>query len=199
MRNGGRTIFHALGVKRSYRYVTEGIKVLIAQARTCIALADEGWSHVILDGKLFATDRLTETTTSVQGESLDAWYSGKHRDFGANIQAVMRLDGLPVWTSEAMPGHLHDLSCAHRHAITGTLYWAAAHLHLPTLADSGYEGTVHGIHTPRTHNPPTAARAPGSGSGSGCRSAGGGTGPTTSPTGRECSGCSTSSPGPGPN
>lgn len=142
------------GVSRAtaYRYVTEGIKVLTAQAPDLHAalhrVADEGWSHVVLDGKLFITDRLTETTTSVKGTSIDAWYSGKHRDFGANIQAVMRPDGLPVWTSEAAPGHLHDLTCAQRHAITGTLYWAAAHLHLPTLADSGYEGTGHGIHTP---------------------------------------------------
>jgi hypothetical protein len=64
---------------------------------------------VVLDGKLFATDRLAETTTSVKGATIDAWYSGKHRDFGANIQAIMRPDGFPVWTSDAAPGHLHDL------------------------------------------------------------------------------------------
>jgi hypothetical protein len=142
------------GISRAtaYRYVAEGIKVLTAQAPDLHAalhrVADEGWSHVILDGKLFTTDRLTETTTSVKDKPIDAWYSGKHRDFGANIQAVMRPDGLPAWTSEAMPGHLHDLTCAQLQNITGTLYWAAAHLHLPTLADSGYEGTGHGIHTP---------------------------------------------------
>jgi hypothetical protein len=28
------------------------------------------------------------------------------------------------------------------------LYWAAAQLNLPTLADSGYDGTGQGIHTP---------------------------------------------------
>jgi hypothetical protein len=28
--------------------------------------ADDGWSHVILDGKLFDRDRLTETTLSVK-------------------------------------------------------------------------------------------------------------------------------------
>ena len=32
-------------------------------------VADEGWSHVILDGKLFVTDRLAETTTSVKGRN----------------------------------------------------------------------------------------------------------------------------------
>jgi hypothetical protein len=142
------------GVSRAtaYRYVAEGIKVLTAAAPDLHAalkrVADEGWSHVILDGKLFATDRLAETTTSVKGATIDAWYSGKHRDFGANIQAIMRPDGLPIWTSEAAPGHLHDLTCAERHDITGALYWAASQLQLPTRADSGYEGAGHGIHTP---------------------------------------------------
>jgi hypothetical protein len=142
------------GVSRAtaYRYVAEGIKVLTIQAPDLHAalkrVADEGWSHVILDGKLFATDRLNETTTSVKGDTIDAWYSGKHRDFGANIQAIMRPDGLPIWTSDALPGHLHDLTCAERHDITGALCWAASQLHLPTLADSGYEGAGRGIHTP---------------------------------------------------
>jgi hypothetical protein len=34
---------------------------------------------------------------------IDAWYSGKHRDVAANIQAIMRPDGLPIWTSAALP------------------------------------------------------------------------------------------------
>jgi hypothetical protein len=142
------------GVSRAtaYRYLTEGIKVLAAEAPdlhdALRRVADEGWSHVIVDGKLFATDRLAETTTSIKGDTIDAWYSGKHRDFGANIQAVMRPDGLPIWTSPAAPGHLHDLTCAHLHDVTGALYWAASQLQLPALADSGYEGAGHGIHTP---------------------------------------------------
>jgi DDE superfamily endonuclease/Helix-turn-helix of DDE superfamily endonuclease len=142
------------GVSRatSYRYLREGIDVLAAQAPdlhdALERVAADGWSHVVLDGKLFDTDRLAETTLSVKGETIDAWYSGKHRDFGANIQAIMRPDGLPIWTSQAMPGHLHDLTCAQHLDITGALYWAASALDLPTLADSGYDGTGQGIHTP---------------------------------------------------
>jgi hypothetical protein len=142
------------GVSRAtaYRYVAEAIAVLTARApdlHTALKrVADEGWSHVILDGKLFTTDRLTETTTSVKGEQIDAWYSGKHRDFGANIQAIMRPDGLPVWTSDAAPGHLHDFTCAQLHDVDAVLYWAASQLHLPTLADSGYEGAGQGIYVP---------------------------------------------------
>ncbi|MEV6345255.1 transposase family protein [Actinoplanes sp. NPDC051851] len=84
-------------------------------------VAAEGWSHVILDGKLFDCDRLTETTLSVKGETIDAWCSGKHRDFGANIQAVMRPDGLPIRTSETVPGHLHDTRCARDLGVTAAL------------------------------------------------------------------------------
>ena len=103
---------------------------------------------MILDGKLFDCDRLTETTLSVKGETIDAWYSGKHRDFGANVQAVMRPDGLPIWTSEALPGHLHDTSCARVLGVTAALNWSAAELDLPALADSAYESAGHGIKTP---------------------------------------------------
>ena len=142
------------GISRAtaYRYRDEGIAVLAAQAcdlHTALKrVADDGWSHVILDGKLFDCDRLTESTVSVKQETIDAWYSGKHRDFGANVQAVMRPDGLPVWTPPAMPGHLHDLSCARELGVTATLNWAAAELGLPALADSGYENAGHGIKNP---------------------------------------------------
>jgi hypothetical protein len=142
------------GISRAtaYRYLAEGILVLAAQAPdlhdALHRVAADGWSHVILDGKLFRTDRLAETTTSVKGKTIDAWYSGKHRDFGANVQAIMRPDGFPIWTSGALPGHLHDVSCAELQDITGVLCWAASQLDLPTLADCGYEGAGQGIHVP---------------------------------------------------
>ncbi|WP_328822149.1 transposase family protein [Micromonospora rubida] len=78
----------------------------------------------------------------MKGNTIDGWYSGKHRDFGANIQAVPCPDGLPIWTSDAMPGQLHDLTCAQRLNVAGALYWAASELRLPTLADAGYEGAA---------------------------------------------------------
>ena len=106
------------GISRAaaYRYVAEGIAVLAAERpdlhEALRRVADEGWAYVILDGKLYDCDRVAETATSVKGKAIDAWYSGKHRDFGANIQAVIRPDGLPIWTSSASPGHLHDLTYA---------------------------------------------------------------------------------------
>jgi enamine deaminase RidA (YjgF/YER057c/UK114 family) len=57
---------------------------------------DEGWSHVVLDGTVVDTDRLRVKTLSKKHKTIDAWYSGKTRDFGGNIQALTRPDGLPV-------------------------------------------------------------------------------------------------------
>ena len=107
---------------------------------------EEGTPFVILDGKLFSTDRLDEQVTSVNGEAIDAWYSGKHHRPGGNVQAVIRPDGLPLWAPQAEPGHVHDITAARVHALLA-LYRAAA-LGMPTLADSGYEGAGIGIHVP---------------------------------------------------
>jgi hypothetical protein len=143
------------GVSRAtaYRCIAEGIAVLAAQRPDLHdalrrAADDDGWAFVVLDGKLFDSDRLAERTTSIKGEAIDAWYSGKHRGFGANIQAVMIPDGLTIWTANAMPGHLHDLSCARQLGVTAALNWAAAELELPALADAGYDGAGHGIKNP---------------------------------------------------
>lgn len=74
-----------LGISRAtaYRYRDEGIAVLAAQAQdlhTALRrVADDGWSHVILDGKLFDCDRLTETTLSVKGETTDRYHQRRLR------------------------------------------------------------------------------------------------------------------------
>jgi hypothetical protein len=141
------------GVSRAtgYRYRVEVVEVLAAQApdlhEALEQVAEQGWSHVILDGKVFRTDRVAETTTSTKGTTINTWYSGKHRGSGANIQALMRPDGIPIWTSEVTAGHHHDITAARAHVLAA-LYWAASQLGLPTLADGGYDGTGIGVHTP---------------------------------------------------
>ena len=40
----------------------------------------EGWSYVILDGKIVDSDRCRAKTTSRKGETIDLWYSGKRHD-----------------------------------------------------------------------------------------------------------------------
>jgi DDE superfamily endonuclease len=142
------------GVSRAtaYRYRDEAIRVIAAQAPdlhdALTEVAAQGWSHVVLDGKVFRTDRCAETTTSTKGETINAWYSGKHRAPGGNVQAVMRPDGVPIWTSDVLPGHRHDLTCARAVGVLGALYRAASQLGLPTLSDSGYDGAGQGVHTP---------------------------------------------------
>jgi hypothetical protein len=147
-----RVLGAGFGISRAtaYRYRDEVLLLLADQApdltEALQRVQTEGWSHVILDGKVIDTDRCHEKTTSKKGKTIDAWYSGKTHDFGGNIQAVMRPDGLPIWVSDVEPGSAHDLSVARKHVL-GALY-AAATRGLPTLADPGYEGAGHGVYTP---------------------------------------------------
>jgi hypothetical protein len=146
----------------AYRYLTEAVNVLAAQApdlhQALQRVADDGWSHVVLDGKVVGSDRLAETTTSHTGKTIDAWYAGKIRGFGGNVQALMRPDGLPIWVSAVAPGCTHDLTAARADTL-GALYWAASQLHLPTLADGGYHGAGIGVHT-TTKTPPQGRLEP---------------------------------------
>ena len=114
---------------------------------------DQDWSHVVLDGKVVQTDRLRVKTISKKGRTIDAWYSGKTRDFGGNIQALMRPDGLPIWVFDVEPGSTHDLSAARKHVL-GALAAAAAR-GLPTWPIPATKAQVMAS-TPRSSNPPTA-------------------------------------------
>jgi DDE superfamily endonuclease len=142
------------GISRAtgYRYRDEVVTVLSAQApdlhEALERVAEQGWSHVVLDGTVIRTDRCAETTVSTKGETINAWYSGKHRAPGGNVQAVIRPDGQPIWVSQVAPGHRHDLTVARDADVVGALNWASSALDLPTLADSGYDGAGQGIKTP---------------------------------------------------
>lgn len=142
---------HGISRATGYRYLDEIIEVLAAQASDLHDVLrkakEDGVTHLVLDGKLFSADRLGEQTTSVKGEQIDAWYSGKHREQGGNVQALTDPDGFPLWLSEVEPGSTHDITAAREHVL-GALYWAYSHLNLPTLADGGYAGAGIGVHTP---------------------------------------------------
>jgi hypothetical protein len=145
------------GVSRAtaYRYRDEVITVLAARApdlhEALEQVAEQGWSHVVLDGKVFRTDR----TRPDRG---DHDQRERHTDqllvfrqeprFGGNIQAIMRPDGLPIWVSDVVPGHRHDMAAARAVGVLGALYWAASQLGLITLADGGYGGAGQGIRIP---------------------------------------------------
>ncbi len=96
-----------------------------------------------LDGTLIATDRCTAKSESGH----DAWYSGKHKKHGGNVQVVWDPPtGYPEWVSPVEPGSTHDITAARIHALPA-LYAAAAQ-GLPTLTDKGYQGAGIGILVP---------------------------------------------------
>jgi len=147
---------HGISRATGYRYIDEALPVPAAQApdlhQALARAAEDESAYVILDGKVFTADRCGEKTTSVKGEEIDAWYSGKAQTQGGNIQALSGPRGLPLWLSEVEPGSTHDMTAACDHVLGG-LYWAASQLQLPTLADGGYAGAGIGVHTPVTQPP----------------------------------------------
>jgi DDE superfamily endonuclease len=132
-----------------YRYLHEGIDVLAARAPDLHSVLEQGkaagWSHVVLDGTLIATDRC-RTTNPDTGH--DLWYSGEHRAHGGNVQVLCDPEGFPVAVSDAQPGSMHDIAAARATGFLDAVHAAAALLGLPALADKGYHGAGIGVHTP---------------------------------------------------
>ncbi|WP_340560201.1 transposase family protein [Streptomyces sp. GSL17-111] len=129
-----------------YRYLHEGIDVLADQAPDLHEVLEhsqhDGMTHVILDGTLIETDRLT----GVRDNGNDLWFSQKNKAFGGNVQFLAAPDGTPLWVSDAEPGSTPDITAARIHALPA-LYKAAAD-GLPTLADKGYLGSGIGVLVP---------------------------------------------------
>jgi hypothetical protein len=144
----------AFGISQAtaYRYLHEAIDVLAEQApdlhQALRRAAEAGISHLILDGKVFETDRCHTRTVSVKGDQIDAWYAGKTHDFGGNIQALFEPDGFPIWTSDVEPGGVVDIQAARYH-VFGAVYPVARTM--PVLADPGYQGAGCGVYTPIKH------------------------------------------------
>lgn len=141
----------AFGLSQStaYRYLHEVIDVLARQAPDLHQALDravaDGLPHLEMDGKIFASDRCRQKTVSVQGETIDAWFSGKTGGFGGNGQALCEPDGFPIWTSDVLPGGVVDIEAA-RALVLPTVYPYAKTM--PVLADPGYQGAGHGIIIP---------------------------------------------------
>ncbi|GGI66931.1 transposase [Microbispora rosea subsp. aerata] len=142
-------IAFGLSQATAYRYLHEVIDVLSSQAPGLHQALDravaDGVPHLILDGKIFDTDRCRIKTTSVKGETIDAWFSGKTSNFGGNVQALCEPDGFPIWTSDVEPGGVADIEAARRHVLPAVYPYATT---MPILADPGYQGAGHGIVVP---------------------------------------------------
>ena len=153
LRDGGdiERLGAGFGMSRAtaYRRHREALDVIAAKAPTLTEVLAQAvhdrLPYLILDGTLVPIDRIAETKTSVKGKEVDAWYSGKSREFCGNIQALAYPDGVPAWVSDVHPGSEHDLSVAR----TEVLQIAYPYLgDLVLLADGGYVGAPHDVKTP---------------------------------------------------
>lgn len=132
---------NAIAVSTAYDYRDEGIAVLAARKPSLhgalLAAKAAGHSHVIVDGTLIHTDRIS---TPGPTPGVDLWWSGKHRHHGGNVQVVSAPDGWPLWTSDVRPGREHDTSAARADPdlLARITDWVS-HGAL-ALADLGYEG-----------------------------------------------------------
>ena len=128
----------AVSKATGYRYFHEAVDVIAEHAPDLADVLEraevEGWSHIELDGTLIPTTRLAVRTE----RGNDAWYSGKHKQHGGNLQVLYDPHGFPVWVSPVEPGCTHDITAARRHVFP-TLNHAAG-TWLPVLVDLGYQG-----------------------------------------------------------
>lgn len=123
-----------IGTTTAYRYLREGLTVLAALAPTLAEAitAAASKAYVTLDGTLLRVDRVAMAS---QGDR--AYYSGKHKAHGVNVQVIADPAGRLIWASPALPGARHDAGAAAEHGIGKAL----ADANITTYADSAYHGT----------------------------------------------------------
>ncbi|BBF99707.1 MULTISPECIES: transposase family protein [Pseudonocardia] len=131
-----------VGTTTVFRYVHEGIDVLAALAPTLDEALDVARrkAFVILDGTLLAIDRVG------MGSGYDrAFYSGKHKRHGVNVQVLADPSGRLVWASPALPGARHDMGAACEHGLIDALNDTGIHV----VADTAYQGGGSAIRVPQ--------------------------------------------------
>ena len=67
---------------------------------------------MILDGTLLRIDRVGMATGRDR-----AFYSGKHKAHGLNVQVIADPIGRLVWISPPLPGARHDMGAAREHGL----------------------------------------------------------------------------------
>ncbi len=97
-------------------------------------------AFVILDGTLLRIDRVGMASGRDR-----AFYSGKHKCHGVNVQVIADPVGRPVWLSPALPGARHDMGAAREHGIID----AFAETGIRAVADTAYQGADEAIRVPQ--------------------------------------------------
>lgn len=133
-----------------YRYVREGVDVLAALAPTLDQALDlaRRKAFVILDGTLLVIDRVAMASGRDR-----AFYSGKHKRHGVNVQVIADPAGRLVWASPALPGARHDMGAARERGLIDALNAAE----ITTIADTAYQGggpEIRGVGDPQTYGAP---------------------------------------------
>ncbi len=131
-----------VGTTTVFRYIREGIDVLAAVAPTLDQALDVARrkAFVILDGTLLSIDRIGMASGYDR-----AFFSGKHKRHGVNVQVIADPAGRLVWASPALPGARHDMGAAREHGIIDALNAAGVH----TVADTAYQGGGPAIRVPQ--------------------------------------------------
>ncbi|MCW2915393.1 MAG: transposase [Actinomycetia bacterium] len=122
-----------VGTSTAYRYIREALDLLAAKAPTleqAIEVARRK-AFVILDGTLLRIDRFGMASGYDR-----AFYSGKHKAQGLNVQVIADPIGRLVWISPPLPGARHDMGAAREHGIIDAF---TAHK-IPAAADTAYLG-----------------------------------------------------------
>lgn len=131
-----------IGTSTVYRYVREALALLATMAPTldqAIEVARRK-AFVILDGTLLRIDRVGMASGRDR-----AFYSGKHKCHGLNVQVIADPVGRLVWISPALPGARHDMGAAREHGIIDALAEAGVR----AVADTAYQGGGEAIRVPQ--------------------------------------------------
>jgi hypothetical protein len=131
-----------VGTTTVFRYVREGVDVLadLAPALDDALELARRKAFVILDGTLLPIDRVGMACGYDR-----AFYSGKHKRHGMNVQVLADPAGRLVWASPALPGARHDMGAAREHGLIEGLGSGGIHV----VADSAYQGGGPTIRVPQ--------------------------------------------------
>jgi hypothetical protein len=130
-----------VGTTTAYRYLREALRVLAALAPTLAEAIQTAATkaYVTLDGTLLRIDRVAMAS---KGDR--AYYSGKHKAHGVNVQVIADPAGRLIWASPALPGARHDAGAAAEHGIGKAL----ADAKITAFADTAYHGARPTVRVP---------------------------------------------------
>jgi hypothetical protein len=142
-----------------WRDVREGVSALadrgrrISQKDVARLAVKMGWEYVIVDGVHVPAETFGRKTGGQK-----AFYSGKHKRHGLNVQTVCSPDGELLWAAAPQPGATADITAARKAGIAAMLVSV-----IGVFADLGYLGwdeqVVTGRRKPRGKELTAAQRA----------------------------------------